>query len=256
MTPAAEHSPPNPSNDRFGLTSLRSQPLREQVLDQLRSLLDGGALNPGDRLPSERELSDQLGVSRGTIREAVQFLGALGLVEIRHGHGTFVRASVATPEVHDEWRAWTVRHSGRIRELLEVRRGLESFAAELAARRHDRRELRSLKGTLEEMAEAIRAADVTALVQSDIHFHHRLCAAAGNAALVELADALGEQLLRERAAAWDIPGRPELSLQEHTAIFERVDSAQPSGARAALIAHLESVERDLERLAEHRKETQ
>lgn len=236
------------------LTPLRAQPLKEQVLAQLRGLLDDGTLKAGDQLPSERELSEQLGVSRGTVREAVQFLEALGIVKVRHGQGTFVRATVATAELHEEWRAWTLRHSGRIRDLLEVRRGLESFAAELAAKRREQRELRGLEEAVAEMAEAIGSGDITALVQADIHFHHRLCAAAGNAALVELADALGDQLLRERAATWDIPGRPQRSLTEHTAIFDAVNAGDAAGARAALIAHLDSVERDLRRLSDQGKE--
>ena len=252
MEPASH---PNPSAADSGavrprLAPLRAQPLKEQVLDQLRALLDGGTLKPGDQLPSERELSEELEVSRGTVREAVQFLGALGLVEIRHGQGTFVRATLANPEVHDEWRAWTLRNSGRIRDLLEVRRGLESFAAELAAQRRAEAELRSLEEALDGMATAIRSGDVTALVQSDVNFHHGLCAAAGNPALVELADVLGQRLLRERAAAWDVPGRPERSLEEHTAIFKAVTSGDGTAARAALIAHLDSVERDLALIAQ------
>ena len=253
MTPPAKQDPrpePESTGGAPRLTSLRSQPLKEQVVDQLRALLDGGALRPGDQLPSERELSEQLQVSRGTVREAVQFLGALGLVEVRHGHGTFMRATLGNPSVRDEWRAWTLRHSGRIRDLLEVRKGLESFAAELAAQRRESDELRSLDDTLREMAEAIRSSDIATLVRSDIHFHHNLCAAAGNQALVELADALGQQLLRERAAAWDILGRPERSLDEHTAIFEAVSAGDRAGARAALIAHLESVAGDLKGLTE------
>jgi GntR family transcriptional regulator, transcriptional repressor for pyruvate dehydrogenase complex len=251
MEPAFHQHPNAPDGGaaRPRLTPLRAQPLKEQVLEQLRALLDGGALKPGDQLPSERELSEELAVSRGTVREAVQFLGALGLVEIRHGQGTFVRATLANREVHDEWRAWTLRNSGRIRDLLEVRRGLESFAAELAAQRRAEAELRSLEETLEGMATAIRSGDVTALVQSDVNFHHGLCAAAGNPALVELADVLGQRLLPERAAAWDVPGRPERSLEEHTAIFKAVTSGDATAARAALIAHLDSVERDLQLIA-------
>jgi GntR family transcriptional repressor for pyruvate dehydrogenase complex len=239
-----------PAAARPRLTPLRPQPLKEQVLEQLRALLDGGALKPGDQLPSERELSEELEVSRGTVREAVQFLGALGLVEIRHGQGTFVRATLANPEVHDEWRAWTLRNSGRIRDLLEVRRGLESFAAELAAQRRAEAELAALEETLGEMEAAISSGDVTALVQCDVNFHHGLCAAAGNPPLVELADVLGQRLLRERAATWDVPGRPQRSLAEHTAIFKAVSSGDAAAARAALIAHLDSVERDLELIAQ------
>lgn len=253
MTEAAssrESSAAEPAAARPRLTPLRPQPLKEQVLEQLRALIDGGALKPGDQLPSERELSEELQVSRGTVREAVQFLGALGLVEIRHGQGTFVRATLANPEVHDEWRAWTLRNTGRIRDLLEVRRGLESFAAELAAQRRGANELRTLEETLAEMRAALSSGDVPALVQCDVNFHHSVCAAAGNPALVELADVLGQRLLRERAATWDVPGRPQRSLEEHTAIFNAVSSGDAAGARVSLIAHLDSVERDLELIAQ------
>ena len=220
------------------------------MLQQLRSLLEDGALQPGDQLPSERELSEELQVSRGTVREAVQFLGALGLVEIRHGQGTFVRASLANPVVHDEWRAWTLRNSRRIRDLLEVRRGLESFAAELAAQRIAEGSLAALKETLAGMETALNSGDVAALVQFDVNFHHTLCAAAGNPALVELADVLGQRLLRERAATWDVPGRPQRSLDEHAEIFNAVLARDAAGARAAVIAHLDSIERDLELIAQ------
>src|SRR5438093_12123442 len=100
------------AGDAVRLETLRGVPLKEQVLRQLRRLIDQGELGPGAQLPGERELADRLGVSRGTVREAVQFLQALGLVEIRHGSGTFVRRDPSDREaLRDEWRPWTRRHS-------------------------------------------------------------------------------------------------------------------------------------------------
>jgi len=228
------------------LDPLRGLPLKEQVVRRLAGLIEEGVLQPGDRLPSERELSEQLRVSRGTVREAVQFLHALGLMEIRHGSGTFVRVSSGDQEgLRDEWRRWTLRHAERVRELLEVRKGLESFAAELAAERADETSLETMSIALERMEAAVGAPDVTALVQADVLFHRALCAAAGNAALSELADALGEQLLRERGATWDLPGRPARSLAEHGEIEHAVRAGDASRARESVLAHLESVERDV-----------
>ena len=118
------------------LTPLRTPPLKEQVVHELVRLIDEGALKAGDRLPTERELSERLAVSRSTVREAVQFLQALGVVEIRHGSGSFVAARGSrSHELRREWRRWTRNHVGRIHDLLEVRQGIEPFAAELAARR-------------------------------------------------------------------------------------------------------------------------
>jgi DNA-binding FadR family transcriptional regulator len=227
------------------LEPVRPLALKERVIRQLTRLIEDGTLAPGRQLPSERELSEELQVSRGTVREAVQFLQALGLVEIRHGSGTFVRVATAPGELREEWRQWTIRHAARVHDLLEIRMGLESFAAELAAERAGGDEVAAMLDALDEMEPALEESDVTALVQADIAFHHALCAGSRNAALLEFSDALGEQLVRERGTIWNLPGRPERSLQEHRAIFEAVRSGDPHGARRAVLQHLTSVEQDL-----------
>ena len=223
----------------------RPRPLKDQVAGELRRLIEQH-LKPGDQLMSERELSEQLRVSRGTVREAVQFLHALGLVEIRHGSGTFVRATHSgRDELRAQWRRWTLRHAERIHELLEVRRGLESFAAALAAQRLADRGVETMAEALAQMASAAAGADVAAAVEADALFHHGLCEATGNPTLVELDDALCKQLVPERAATWDLPGRAQRSIEEHGAIFEAIRRRDGDGAQAAAIAHLTSVERDL-----------
>lgn len=231
------------------LEPLRPLPLKEQVSRRLRLLIEDGTFQPGQQLPSERELSEQLQVSRGTVREAVQFLQALGLVDIRHGSGTFVATAGDDPQrLRDEWRSWTRRHAGRVHELLEVRRGLEAFAGELAAARQLEPGPERMAEALAQMRDAVRSLDVTALVESDVMFHRALCETTGNAALVELAEALGMRLLRERAALWDIPGRARRSLNEHSRIAAAVTAGDRRRARAHALAHLTSVERDIDSL--------
>lgn len=230
---------------RLELEPVRPLALKERVIRQLTRLIEEGVLSPGDQLPSERELSEELQVSRGTVREAVQFLGALGLVEVRHGSGTFVRLRTDPSELRDEWREWTIRHAGRIHDLLEIRKGLEPFAAELAAHRATEEDLVAMEEALEQMVPAMDLPDVTALIQADVAFHHALCAAAGNDALSEFADALGEQLIQERGTIWNLPGRPARSLAEHEAIRDAVRARDPAAARQAVFAHLESVEDEL-----------
>jgi GntR family transcriptional regulator, transcriptional repressor for pyruvate dehydrogenase complex len=213
----------------------------EETVDRLGTAIRLGILAPGSRLPSERELAEQLGVSRSTVREAVQFLGALGLVEIRHGSGTFVRSDGDLPS---EWLQWTRRHQVEVHELLEVRRGLEAVAAELAAERsHD---LEAMEAALADMEAAIHGPDVPGLVEADLSFHTALAAASGNTALRHLTESLGRELLRERGAIWNEPGRPDRSLREHRRIFESVRAGDALGARTALVDHLHSVEQDVD----------
>jgi GntR family transcriptional regulator, transcriptional repressor for pyruvate dehydrogenase complex len=230
---------------RLELEPIRPLALKERVIRQLTRLIEEGALKPGDRLPSERELSEELQVSRGTVREAVQFLQTLGLLEIRHGSGTFVRVAGDGFDLRDEWRQWTIRHAARVHDLLEIRTALEPFAAELAAQRAATEQLSAMEDALELMQPAVESPDVAALVQADIAFHHALCAASGNAALAEFSDALGEQLIQERGAIWNLPGRPERSLSEHRAIYDAVSARDPQAARQAVLDHLNSVEGDL-----------
>jgi GntR family transcriptional repressor for pyruvate dehydrogenase complex len=247
MTKGAQ---PDRPAEEVRLTPLRTQPVREQVIAELTRLLEEGAFQPGERIPTERELSERLGVSRGTVREAVQFLQALGLVEIRHGSGTFRAMPPKEPgEQRGEWRRWTRRHAVRVRELLQVREALESFAAELAAERAatGAEDAARLAQTIERMEAGVATEDVSALVQADMDFHLAVCEASGNAALAELGELLGKELVRERAATWTMPGRPPRSLREHRKIYEAINAGDGSRARKALLAHLRSVEHDLMR---------
>jgi GntR family transcriptional regulator, transcriptional repressor for pyruvate dehydrogenase complex len=235
------------------LTPLRAPPLKEQVIRELVRLIDEKAFAPGDRIPTERELSERLAVSRSTVREAVQFLQALGVLETRHGSGTFVAVSGRpSQELRGEWRRWTRRHAGRVHELLEVRQGIESFAAELAAGRAAAAAeapagVAAMADALAEMQYAGEAGDVTSLVHADMLFHRALCEAAGNRALVELTELLSNELVRERAASWDLDGRPDRSLPEHREIYEAVVAGDAAAARAAVLSHLRSVELDISR---------
>jgi GntR family transcriptional repressor for pyruvate dehydrogenase complex len=233
------------------LKPLRTPPLKEQVVHELIRLIDADALQPGDRIPTERELSEQLAVSRSTVREAVQLLQALGTLEIRHGSGTYVAASAErAQELRQEWRRWTQRHAGRVHELLEVRRGIESFAAELGAQRiafasTPSPGLAAMDDALVAMQEARDASDVPALVRADMLFHRALCETTGNLALVELTELISRELVRERAASWDLDGRPDRSLVEHREIYRAVCAGDGDGARAAVLSHLRSVELDI-----------
>jgi GntR family transcriptional repressor for pyruvate dehydrogenase complex len=232
--------------DAIQLEPLRSMPVKERVVRRLIDLIESGELGPGQQLPGERDLSEQLQVSRGTVREAVQFVQALGLVEIRHGAGTFVRSSTAPSELQAEWRQWTIRHADRVHELLEVRKALEPFAAELAAERVADEQLSMMAEALREMEAAVEGSDTTALVQADAAFHHAFCEGAGNATLVALADAMGEQLLRERGAVLGLPARPARSIAEHRAIYEAIRSGDKTRARESVLAHLASIEADVD----------
>lgn len=221
--------------------------LKEQAVRQISRLIEHGALRPGDRLPGERQLSAQFQISRGTVREALQLLEAIGLLEIRQGEGTFVRASPRDAErLRLEWRGWVLRHRERVRELLEVREGLEACVAELAAERRGPDGLTQMEEALEQMAAGIDGPDIALLVDADLMFHDGLARCAENAVLRDLASTLGRQLVPERAAVFDTPGRPERSVSEHRQIYNAVRAGDARAAWAAVRHHIGSVRMDME----------
>ena len=195
---------------------------RDNAVAHIRKLIVSMKLGVGDRLPGERQLAAKFNLSRGTVREALQFLAALNLVEIRHGGGCFLRASSGeNKEVRAEWRDWVARHRGRVLETLEVRLGCETFEA------------------------AAEARDVPAFVQSDVDFHGALLLATGNKALQDLVGALGKELIPERAATLDIVGRLPRSFAEHTAIYDEILQGDSRAAELAMHRHLEGARRDV-----------
>jgi GntR family transcriptional repressor for pyruvate dehydrogenase complex len=197
-------------------------------------------------LPGERQLADRFHLSRSTVREALQFLAALDLVEIRRGGGCFVCSNpIEAKGLHAGWVHWVNEHRGQVLETLEVRLGCEVFAARLAARRARPAELAKLVEALRKMKAASDSQDAPAFVQSDVDFHAALLEASGNGTLRELVGALGKTLIPERAAIAGISGRTARSFGEHCAIYDAVQQGDAQAAGLAMQRHLESVRYDV-----------
>jgi len=213
---------------------------------RVRELIVRQDLKAGERLPSERQLAVRFRLSRSTVREALQFLAALNLVEIRRGGGCFLCADLREAEgLHAGWVHWVKQHRARVLETLEVRLCCEVFAAELAARRARPADSARLVEALREMKAASDNQDTPAFVQSDVDFHAALMNIAGNGTLQELVDALGKTLIPERAAIAGISGRIAQSFREHCAIYHAVQQGDAQAAAVAMQRHLESVRHDV-----------
>lgn len=151
------------------------QSLVDTVVDQLRAQLTNGDWAVGDRIPTEHELAEQLGVGRNTVREAVRVLVHAGLLESRQGNGTFVRSTADPSAVLREIRA-----AGTL-DVLELRVALEAEAARLAAERRDTADMVALRAVLRTLREhGDRAAD------ADMAFHMGVVQATHNPAFIEV----------------------------------------------------------------------
>jgi len=219
----------------------RTARLSDRVADAMTETIFSQGLKAGDRLPSERELGEQFGVSRTVIREAVRSLAAKGLIEIRTGSGLWVTGADAGA-VRESMNL-LVRSSRGIDypKIHEVRSILETRVAYLAAQRADDAGIARMRELCEHMATILD--DTEAMARADVLFHREIAEMAQNELFVVLIDALGDTLLEIRRSSLTMPGRAREGLEAHKLILERIAARDADGARAAMQAHLDDSER-------------
>jgi len=220
------------------LLPIRGRRMAESVIERLIALIQQGQLGPGARLPAERDLARELGVSRAVVREAILYLQQAGLVRTRQGSGTYVADAggsvgpAAPPAETQQDLVW----------LFELRMGIEGEAAALAARRATPEDRRRLAAALDRLERDVAAGRLG--VEADFDLHAAVAAASGNPHLARALAAATDLLLRSvtvsRARSMAVPGRPQLVVEEHRAICHRIAAGDPDGARKAMRDHLQA----------------
>jgi len=213
--------------------------LYEDIVQEFSSLIRQGVLKPGERLPSERVLADQLQVSRSSVREALRSLELQGLVISKRGSGTFINTDNLESMV--ALLASTLTSGAdTLKHIFEMRHMLEPQIAALAAQRANKQEVAELESILEEQVKEI--ADGGTGVDSDTAFHFAMASATHNSALVKVVSAVEDILRRSRNQSLQEPGRPQRSLASHREILGMIHSGDAAGARRAMEYHLTTVE--------------
>jgi GntR family transcriptional repressor for pyruvate dehydrogenase complex len=209
----------------------------EQVVAHVRTLIERGALRPGDRLPAERDLATQIGVSRPTVRAGLYALAAMGVVRSRHGSGTYVPGG--PPSLAPEPLSFLAALHGFSRDdMYEARRVLEVGAAGLAAERATSEQLAAIADTVASLFALMN--EPQAFLVHDVDFHRAVAASSGNpilAALIEMVSALYYERRRktaERAANRDLRAAAEA----HRRIYRAIRSRDAVAARLAMHDHL------------------
>ena len=204
------------------------QPLREVVCESLREAIRTGVLKPGERL-MEIQLSEELGVSRTPVREAIRKLDQEGYVVMMPRRGAYV----ADMSIRD------------VNEIFEIRTALESLSNGLAAERITAEELEHLQRLLVQIGSYIKAGDMDKIVDTDIEFHDLLYRASRNARLEGIISNLREQLTRFRTLSMSYPGRLEATLEEHRAMVDAIAQGDTEAAMRAAERHMERSEQTL-----------
>ncbi len=214
--------------------------LTDEAILRIKEMILGGQLRPGDRLPREADLADELGLSRNSLREAVRALSLMNVLDVRRGDGTYVTS--LDPDLLLDALTFVVdfHRDDSVLEFLRVRRILEPAAAAMAAARIDEAELDALQA-------AIHSPEVEAspeeVLRFDIEFHRLVGEASGNAVLASLIQGLSAPT--NRARIWrgrTLPGAQERTAREHQAVLDALRAHEPDLASAAMTAHVAGVE--------------
>lgn len=214
---------------------VREPSLAERVTEAMLESIHAGQLSAGDRLPSERELCDQFGVSRTIVREAIRGLQAKGLVDVRAGRPAVVTATTAS-HVSESIRLFVRGNSKDSldpEKISEVRATLEVRMTELAAVRATDTDLEQMEIVL-----AAMAADVGRASEHDAKFHRLIAAATQNVLFVILLDTVGDVLMEIRRGSLALEGRRGRALVEHRRILDALRARDVPAARAAMEHHL------------------
>jgi len=212
-----------------------------------RRILEG-ALKPGDRLPPERELAAEFGVSRPSLREAIQKLASKGMVHSRQGGGTFVTDSLDSA-FHDPWRELLGNHPDLRGDMLEFRHMLEGQAAAWAAERAGEADRRRLARALAALDEAFQGEDTEARLAADVAFHLAVAEAAHNALLGHVSGVLlrlmQDSILLNLGELKFLPAANALLMSQHRAIHQAIVDKKPQAARGAAETHIDFVRETL-----------
>ncbi|MFN2490706.1 MAG: FadR/GntR family transcriptional regulator [Actinomycetota bacterium] len=219
------------------LPTLHPRRLSDGVTEELLGAIRSGAFSPGEKLPSERRLAEQFGVSRVSVREGLRVLELLEVVDVRQGRGAFVVTPHARPS-GQLLRHWLLAHREEVLELLEVREALEVTAAHAAA----------LQGAAVDPPPEVAPEEVDRLVTEDIRFHTTVARSGGNHVLASLVEELNGVLEPSRYAMFVIPGRARRSHREHLSIVRAIARGNGDDAAKAMRRHLNQTKSDLQRL--------
>ena len=230
--------------------------LSDAVAGELEQRILEGSLRPGDRLQPERELAAELGVSRSSLREAIQKLVSKGMLCSRQGEGTFVTDRLEAA-FSDPWEDMVDSHPSVREDMLEFRHMLEAKAAECAAVRATDADRKLLAACHERLRLAYQSDDLEELIDADVRFHQAVAEASHNAIIGHMTSSLlrllRQHIRRNLSELVRIPEAREQLQAQHLLVWRGVEESNPDLARRAATEHIDYVKETLAEMA--RKES-
>jgi len=217
------------------------------IIEKIEKLIESGDLNPGDFLPGERILSEKLGVSRTSLRQALKALNVMGVLEIVPGKKTYIKESFSDI-LTNPFKFIKAVHAIKIDELFEARCVLEEGFVQMAAKKADSKDIAQIKSYIDDAEKNIE--NKNEFVYSEFKFHQYIFEVADNKVLNAVMNSLNELLLvleKFEKDYLDLSDRT-LSLQQHKEIYDSIKAKDPGRARTAMHKHLNTMESRLKRM--------
>jgi GntR family transcriptional repressor for pyruvate dehydrogenase complex len=215
--------------------------LRQKTVENIKNYIKFHNLAPGDRLPPEREMANKFGISRTIVRDAVNNLSGLGILEIKHRSGIFI-AKVGSNTVATQLSSRLIFNRNSVTSLFQVRQILETAMAKWAAEQCTKSDEEKLKHFIKETNECLSSSDNKYCFREiDTRFHILLAEISRNQIVEELMRTLLEYMLDLRRFSLILPGKIQKCARQHEIIIEAVCDRSPGRAAAAMEEHLETV---------------
>lgn len=235
---------PNAAESDFRLSPVKKQSIVSDIVKNLIKYLTAGQVKPGERLPSERQLSEQIGVGRTTLREALKTLNVLGIIDVRPGDGNYLRESDS--RILSQVLEWGIYlGERRIVDLLEARQKLEVDIVDLASVRRTEADLEELGEILRQMKES--KSDNRKYAEVDTAFHMKLAEISRNSILSEMLLSILPLLTEWIYSDVEKYKKIEISIQEHTDIYDAIKRGDSRAASIAMEVHMISIARRLKK---------
>ena len=225
--------------------SIKRSRLSDEVANQIKNLISEGTLKPGDRLPPERELIKQFGVSRPSLREALHSLVAMGFLEVKQSKRTFVK-SVASERMEDPLALLIKTDTQKIFDLIEVRKAMEAWGATQAAQRATEEDIKRLESIIEEMEKAIEEG--RDWDKEDADFHLAIAQATHNMVQIHIMSTIYDLLRESAAKLFTDKTKIKKLLQQHSRIVSAIKNHSGEKARERALEHLDYVDSEVRTL--------
>jgi GntR family transcriptional repressor for pyruvate dehydrogenase complex len=223
----------------------------DEVVKRVRASIVSGGYKVGDKLPTESQICEQLGVGRSTVREGFRVLEALGLIEMHYGRGAFVKRT--SDDSYEAIREWFIEKEDEISRFIEVRMAIEPLAVRLAVQRGTKSQIKQIELIHERFALAAKRSDPIELGTLDESFHNAIIEASHNRLLMKIGRLLADALVEYRARTFTVTENIVHALIPHQQIVDALRRRDERAAVEGMQHHMEEALIDLQNLAKETK---